>query len=58
MSEIKNSGIKGYALLGAFLALLLFTILVIYIYKANQEGVPADPELLGHAAASGRYLLG
>ena len=47
MSEIKNSGIKGYALMGAFLALLLFVILVVYLYKYNNNFVPDTPQLLG-----------
>ncbi len=47
MSEIKSAGIKGYVVLGAFIALLLFVILVVYIYKGNQAGVPAEPELYG-----------
>lgn len=33
--EIKNSGRKGYLLLFAFVAFLLFIILVIYIYQYN-----------------------
>lgn len=47
MSEIKQAGIKGYALLGAAIGLLLFILLVIYIYKANQNFVPEDPDLYG-----------
>lgn len=48
MSEIREAGIKGYAILGAFIALLLFVFLVVYIYKANGERVPADPQLYGY----------
>lgn len=47
MSEIKSAGIKGYALLGAFLAFLLFVILVVYIYKYNNNGVPGEVQLYG-----------
>jgi len=47
MSEIKSAGIKGYAILGAFLAFMLFVFLVVYIYKYNNNGVPQDPELYG-----------
>ena len=43
MSEIKQAGIKGYVLMAGFLGLLLFVILVIYIYKANQAFVPEEP---------------
>jgi hypothetical protein len=58
MSEIKSSGIKGYALLGAFIALLLFVILVVYIYKANNNFVPEKPEYWSQlAATSVRTLL-
>ena len=47
MSEIKQAGIKGYVLLGGFIAFLLFVILVVYLYKANQAFVPEQPELYG-----------
>ncbi len=47
MSEIKHAGNKGYILLGGFVAFLLFVILVVYLYKANQAFVPQDPELYG-----------
>lgn len=47
MSEIKQAGTKGYVLMGGFIALLLFVILVVYLYKANQNFVPQDPELYG-----------
>ena len=46
--EIKHAGSKGYVLMGGFVALLLFVILVIYLYKANQNFVPEDPELYGN----------
>lgn len=52
MSEIKQAGIKGYALLGAVVGLLLFIILVVYIYKANQNFVPEKPELYGQLLAT------
>ena len=45
--EIKHAGIKGYVVLGGVIALLLFVILVVYLYKANQAFVPEDPELYG-----------
>lgn len=43
MSEIKSSGIKGYAFLGGVIAIFLFIVLVVYIYKYNQNFVPAEP---------------
>ncbi|MGB3801600.1 MAG: hypothetical protein WA952_17420 [Lewinella sp.] len=45
--EIKHAGIKGYLVMGGVIALLLFVILVVYLYKANQAFVPEDPELYG-----------
>ncbi|MBC6996697.1 hypothetical protein QWY85_02130 [Neolewinella lacunae] len=47
MSEIKSSGTKGYVVMGAAIALLLFVFLVVYIYKANNSGVPESPEYYG-----------
>lgn len=47
MSEIKSAGIKGYVIMGAFIGFLLFLILVIAIYKANQSFVPESPEYYG-----------
>lgn len=47
MSEVKSAGIKGYVVMGAFIALMLFVILVVFIYKYNQNFVPASPELYG-----------
>ena len=47
MSEIKQAGNKGYVLLFAAVGLLLFVALVVYIYKENNERVPADPQLYG-----------
>lgn len=47
MSEIKAAGIKGYVVMGAFLAFLLFVFLVVFIYKYNQNFVPESPELYG-----------
>ena len=58
MSEIKNAGIKGYVLLGSFVAFLLFVILVVYLYKYNQNFVPTDPELYGSLRANLQGLLG
>lgn len=51
MSEIKHAGIKGYVILAAIIGLLLFVILVVYIYKANNERVPEDPMLYGFELA-------
>lgn len=50
MSEVKSAGIKGYVVLGAFIALLLFTFLVVYLYQYNNTGVPENPELYGDLA--------
>ena len=47
MSEIKNAGIKGYVVMGLFIAILLFVILVVYLYQANDAFVPAEPERYG-----------
>ncbi len=47
MSEIKSSGTKGYVILGTAIAFLLFVFLVVYLYKANNDGVPENPELYG-----------
>ena len=52
MAEIRNSGIKGYALLGAFVGLLLFVILVVYLYKYNNYRVPEDPKLLTESVST------
>lgn len=51
MSEVKSAGIKGYVVMGAFIALLLFVILVVFIYKYNQNFVPASPEYYGELVA-------
>ncbi|MEO0731535.1 MAG: hypothetical protein AAFZ52_01780 [Bacteroidota bacterium] len=47
MSEIKSAGIKGYVVLGAFIALLLFVFLVVYLYQYNDYRVPEEPERYG-----------
>lgn len=47
MSEVKEAGIKGYVIMGAFIAFLLFVVLVVFIYKYNQNFVPTSPELYG-----------
>jgi len=39
--EIKNEGAKGYVILGIFLFLLLFVILVVYIYQRNFQYLPS-----------------
>lgn len=56
-SEIKHAGIKGYVVLGVFLALLLFVILCVGIYKANNAFVPSDPERYGLLLDAGRAWL-
>ncbi|MEL7160572.1 MAG: hypothetical protein AAFN92_07425 [Bacteroidota bacterium] len=58
MSEIKSAGIKGYVVLGAFIALLLFVFLVVYLYQYNDYRVPAEPERYGLLleAAAQRFL--
>ena len=33
--------------MGLFIAILLFIILVVYLYQANDAFVPAEPELYG-----------
>lgn len=58
MSEIKQAGIKGYVLLAGFIGLLLFVILVVYLYKANQAFVPEDPDLYGQLGQALGALLG
>lgn len=57
MSEIKEAGIKGYVIMGAFIALLLFVFLVVYIYKANNNGVPESPELYGYLMEGAQRAL-
>lgn len=58
MSEIKSSGIKGYAFLGGVIAIFLFIILVVYIYKYNQNFVPESPMKYGDLIlAAGRTFL-
>ncbi len=52
MSEIKSAGIKGYAVMGAAIGLLLFVILVVYLYKYNNNFVPEAPQLYGEIAGS------
>ena len=47
MSEIKSAGIKGYVVMGAFIAFMLFVILVVFVYKYNNNFVPDSPELYG-----------
>lgn len=43
MSEIKSSGVKGYAFLGGVIAIFMFIVLVVYLYKYNQNFVPESP---------------
>ncbi|PPK88529.1 hypothetical protein CLV84_1497 [Neolewinella xylanilytica] len=56
--EIKHAGIKGYVIMGGVVAFLLFVVLVIYLYKANQAFVPEDPELYGTLINGMRGLWG
>jgi hypothetical protein len=44
MSEIKSAGIKGYAVLGTTIALFLFVVLVVYLYRYNNNFVPEEPQ--------------
>ena len=37
--EIKNSGTKGYVIMGAAIAFLLFVVLVVYIYGRNMDNI-------------------
>ncbi len=39
--EIKNAGTKGYVILGVFIFLLLFVILVVSIYQRNFAFLPS-----------------
>ncbi len=39
--EIKNEGTKGYVILGIFVFLLLFVILVVSVYMRNFQGLPS-----------------
>ncbi len=58
MSEIKSAGIKGYAFLGGVIAIFLFIVLVVYLYKYNQNFVPENPEKWSNIVqAAGRSLL-
>lgn len=47
MSEIKSAGNKGYVLMGAAIALFLFVLLVVFVYKYNQNFVPESPQYYG-----------
>lgn len=44
MSEIKSSGVKGYAFLAGVIAIFMFIVLVVYLYKYNGKFVPENPE--------------
>lgn len=57
MSTIRRAGNKGYVVMGIFLALFLFVILCIYIYKLNNERVPEDPMYYGWLYDGARALL-
>lgn len=58
MSEIKSSGVKGYAFLGGVIAIFLFIVLVVYLYKYNQNFVPENPEKWSSLIqATGRSLM-
>ena len=57
MSEIKSAGIKGYAVLGAFIAFLLFIFLVVYLYNYNYNQVPENPQRYGDLVVSAMRSL-
>lgn len=58
MSEIKSSGVKGYAFLGGVIAIFMFIVLVVYLYKYNQNFVPENPTKWSNVIeAAGRSLL-
>jgi len=58
MSEIKSSGVKGYAFLGGVIAIFMFIVLVVYLYKYNNNFVPENPERWSEMIQSaGRALL-
>jgi hypothetical protein len=58
MSEIKSAGTKGYAFMGGVIAIFLFVILVVYLYKYNQNFVPENPEKWSDLVqTTGRALL-
>lgn len=50
--EIKSAGVKGYVVMGAAIALLLFVILVVFVYKYNNNFVPESPELYGFLSST------
>jgi len=41
MSDVKNSGGKGYCLMTLLIALFLFVALVLYVYFYNGKFLPA-----------------
>ncbi len=40
MSEVQNSGKKGYCLMYFLISLFLFLFLLVWIYNRNRMGVP------------------
>ncbi len=42
--------------MGGIIALLLFVVLVVYLYKANQAFVPEDPERYGDLLTAASVL--
>ncbi|MTB49605.1 hypothetical protein [Lewinella sp. W8] len=57
MSEIKSAGFKGYVVMGAAIALLLFVFLVVYLYQYNDYRVPEDPQRYGALIEAGLRTL-
>ena len=57
MSEIKSAGFKGYVVMGAAIALLLFVFLVVYLYQYNGYRVPEDPQRYGDLLQAGLNAL-
>jgi hypothetical protein len=40
MSDIENSGRKGYCMLYFFIFFLLFIAFLVYLYNGNNNGLP------------------
>ncbi|MGB3546480.1 MAG: hypothetical protein WBA17_05870 [Saprospiraceae bacterium] len=40
MSEVKNAGTKGYAILFAIIGFFLFMLLLMYVYNYNFRFIP------------------
>ena len=41
MSDVKNSGGKGYCLMTMLIGLFLFVVLVLYVYSYNGKFLPS-----------------